>query len=79
MDSMGFSDDESSGLGRGSDEVRSNGSTRDDEPTFGAVEQFASLQDSKEEVHGKFRDCSPRERKGGRRTATPPRLRLTQH
>ncbi|CBN74883.1 Transient Receptor Potential Channel [Ectocarpus siliculosus] len=47
---MGFSDDESSGLGRASDEVRSSGSTRDEEPTSDAVERLANLQDSKEEV-----------------------------
>ncbi|CAN0558094.1 unnamed protein product, partial [Ectocarpus sp. 12 AP-2014] len=47
---MGFSDDESSGLGRASDEVCSSGSTRDGDPTSDAVEQFANIQDSKEEV-----------------------------
>lgn len=66
MDSMGFSDDESSGLGRASDEGRSSGSTRDDEPTSGAVEHFANLQDSKEEVPGTFQNCLPRGKKVAR-------------
>lgn len=60
MDSIGFSDDESSGHGRDSDEVRSSGSTRDDELVSGAVEQFANLPDSKEEAPGEFRNCLPR-------------------